>query len=86
MIRKIYSLLGKKAKFQTYFLFVALFFRSILDAIGVGMIGPFISMIIAPEAFLNNEYVIYIMEKLEISNYSDLVINQIQILFYKFLG
>ena len=74
MIRKIYSLLGKKAKFQTYFLFVALFFRSILDAIGVGMIGPFISMIIAPEAFLNNEYVIYIMEKLEISNYSDLVI------------
>ena len=74
MIKKIYSLLEKKAKLQTYFLFVALFFRSILDALGVGMIVPFISMIIAPEIFLSNEYVIYLMGYLEITDYSNLVI------------
>tara|TARA_Y100000588_G_scaffold207594_1_gene221427 strand:- start:12797 stop:14569 length:1773 start_codon:yes stop_codon:yes gene_type:complete len=74
LIKKIYSLLSKKAKIQTYFLFVALFFRSILDAAGVGMIVPFISMIIAPDEFLQNEYVISTMAYLEISDYSNLVI------------
>lgn len=74
MIKKIYSLLDKKAKLQTYFLFIALFFRSILDALGIGMIGPFISMIIAPNSFMSNQYVIQITNYLGISDYSNLVI------------
>jgi len=85
LIIKIYSLLSKKAKIQTYLLFVALFFRSILDAVGVGMIVPFISMIIAPDEFVRNDYVISIMSYLEISDYSNLVIISCLVLTVFFL-
>ena len=73
MIKKLNSILDKGQKIRIVGLMFMIFLGGLLETAGVSLVLPLIAAVLDEASFAQNEYVIYVMDLLGISNARNMI-------------